>query len=88
MSIDFDSAAIIIWMPAGITPTVEAYHGDEGTEPETVGYWSLGVAVIVAAKGGGKPGMDAWIKVGGILLSPDRHEQLYEDFKHGRGFKA
>lgn len=88
MTLDFKSAAVLVWMPAGSTPSIEAYQGEDGTAPETVGYWELGVALVIATKGPRLPGKEAWIKVGAVVLGPDQLERAYEAMKNGQNFSA
>lgn len=86
--LDPKDAAVIVWMPQGKVPTIEAYEVPDGEAPETQGFFEMGVALIVAVKGPPRPGMKPWIKVGGVLIPPDRQELMYEDFKMGRDLHA
>ena len=88
MTIDPKHAAVIVWMPPGKVPTVEAYQVADGEAPVTQGFFELGIALIVAVKGPNRPGMKPWIKVGSVLIPPDKQELLYEDLKMGRDLFA
>ena len=88
MTLDAKDAAVIVWMPPGKVPTNEAYRMPDGETPETQGFFEMGSALIVAVKGPPRPGKKPWIKVGSVLIPPDRQELMYEDFKMGKELHA
>ncbi len=86
--LDFNSAAIIVWMPEGDEPCLEDYQGEDGTAPETEGHWLLSVAIVVALLGPAREGKKPWVKVGNDLLSPDQLQPAYEAMKRGRDYSV
>ena len=85
---DFKQAAIVVWMPTGEQPSIKSFQVEDGQMPDTEGYWEAGAALIVAAKGPTKSGKEAWVKVGGHVLSPDECTRAYERFKNGGSLHA
>ncbi len=83
MKLDLKAAAILIWMPPGEEPSLNAIGLDATKEQRSIrveGYWELGAA-LTAARGSSYQAPVAWVRVGTTLLNPDQVGRAYAQYR-------
>lgn len=91
MQIDFDAAAVLLWLPKGEMPKPEHFRADidlRPPSPNPEAWWKLGGALLHSRIVQGEHGKEPWIKVGGIVLTPVQVLKAYEAFKNDNDFHA
>jgi hypothetical protein len=91
MKINFDDAAVLVWLPIGEEPMPSHFspNNDLGPpNPNPEPWWVLGQALIHSRTVQGEHGKEPWIKVGSVVLAPVQVLQAYEAFKTGRDYYA
>jgi hypothetical protein len=91
MDINFEDAAVLVWLPKGVMPKPEHFGPQANLSPPSPNpeaWWTLGDALLHSRMAQGDYEKEPWIKVGGNVLSPVQVLKAYEAFKNGEAFRV
>lgn len=74
-NIPLNAAAVLVWLPRGVIPSESSFNigSVEGPPiPNPEPWWECGQAILYAVSLTENNGKVPWIKVGDLLLDPDR----------------
>jgi hypothetical protein len=85
-AIPWDSSAIVLWLPEGEIPRVDALFDSQAQSapplPNPQAWWTFQEAIARLKSNHDHQGKVPWIKVGSTILSPDDIYDAYEFCRH------